>query len=150
MTDTTISLRQAVPSDYSWIIDVVDEWWGRPMTSGLPKLFLDHFYLTSSIAESFNQPVGFLVGFDSPSVKSQSYIHYVAVAPSHRGQAVAQRLYERFFEMARGNGRTEVAAITASFNVVSINFHKRLGFSVSPPIARLNEFGEYVCFSRSL
>ena len=39
------------PSDYDQIINVVDEWWGRDVGSGLPRLFLDHFWATSLIAE---------------------------------------------------------------------------------------------------
>jgi ribosomal protein S18 acetylase RimI-like enzyme len=128
-----LSLRPAVPADYDWIINVVDAWWGRPVSSKLPRLFLDHFHLTSVVGESTEGPVGFLVGFHSPAVASMSYIHFVAVEPTFRQQSLGRHLYERFFETARRAGRSEVMAITAPGNTGSVAFHRSLGFSVSAP-----------------
>ena len=147
----TCDLRSATPDDYQWIINVVDEWWGRPMARGLPRLFLDHFHSTSLVAQTPERPVGFLVGFFSPSDPSAAYIHFVAVDPGFRRRSVARCLYEQFFEMARTNGRTRVEAVTASFNQVSIGFHSHLGFSVSPPIEDYDGPGtSLVIFHRSL
>ncbi len=47
-----IRLRTAVAADYDQIIAVVDDWWGRPIRHALARVFLDHFYATSTIAES--------------------------------------------------------------------------------------------------
>jgi ribosomal protein S18 acetylase RimI-like enzyme len=133
-----LELRGAVPADYDWIIDVVDAWWGRPMTQKLPRLFLDHFYTTSLIAEDEGQAVGFLVGFFSPSVPAEAYIHFVGVDPGHRERWVGRSLYEEFFASARRAGRTEMRAITSSTNESSVAFHLRMGFSVAPPVAGYN------------
>jgi hypothetical protein len=43
-------LRPARAADYDTIATVVDDWWGRPILSSLPRLFLDHFHRTSIIA----------------------------------------------------------------------------------------------------
>ena len=138
MRTMTLRIRRALPVDYDWIIGVVDDWWGRPVSSGLPRLFLDHFYLTSLIAEEEDEPVGFLVGFLSPSQGSEAYIHFVGVDPDLRGRSIGRQLYEEFFRSARNAGRTEVKAITASINHRSIRFHRSLGFSVSEPATGYN------------
>ena len=109
----------------NWIIETADAWWGGPITSALPRLFLDHFHPTSVIAESSDQHVGFLVGFLSPADSSAAYIHFAGVDPSHRRHAVGRRLDQHFFALARAAGRSEVTAITSSLNQDSIRFHPR-------------------------
>ncbi len=147
----TIRTRQARPVDYDWIIEVVDVWWGRPMVAKLPRLFLDHFWQTSLIAEEGEKPVGFLIGFWSPSEPAEVYIHFVGVDPAVRRRAVARQLYEEFFQSARKAGRTEVTAITGQTNDVSIGFHSSLGFGVSEPVVGYNGPGTtLVIFHRSL
>jgi len=143
------SERVATPSDFDWITGVVDSWWGRPVSVGLPRLFLDHFYSTSLISESSGQPVGFLIGFHSPSQPSVAYVHYVGVDPNFRRRSIGKSLYESFFAMALGSGRREIRAITPSTNLDSISFHRLLGFDVSPPLANYNgRESEFVIFSR--
>ena len=67
MEDRGLIVRAARPADYDTIIAVVDGWWGRAMSAGLPRLFLDHFFGTSLIAEHDGELAGFLIGFGSPS-----------------------------------------------------------------------------------
>ncbi|HEY5252611.1 MAG TPA: GNAT family N-acetyltransferase [Acidimicrobiales bacterium] len=147
----TIRTRRARPADYDWIIDVVDDWWGRPMAAKLPRLFLDHFWQSSLIAEERGRQVGFLVGFLSPAEPSEAYIHFVGVDPGVRRRAIGRQLYEEFFQSARNAGRTEVTAITGSMNHDSIRFHSNLGFRVSEPVAGYNgPETALVVFHRSL
>ncbi|WP_225726124.1 MULTISPECIES: GNAT family N-acetyltransferase [unclassified Nocardia] len=133
-----IVLRKAEPADYDTVIRVVDEWWGRPLSVSLPRLFLDHFADTSTIAEADGALAGFLIGFLSPSVKSTAYIQFIGIHPDHRGGGLARELYERFFDMARADGRTIVRAITSPVNTGSINFHRKMGFTVAGPIQDYN------------
>jgi ribosomal protein S18 acetylase RimI-like enzyme len=129
-----MNLRTLAPSDYEPVVSVVDEWWGRPVSGALPRLFFDHFYATSFLATSPDSALaGFLVGFLSPSVPSDAYIHFVGVSPAVRGSGLGRTLYEAFFALAASDGRTRVSAITAVVNSGSIAFHRALGFSVSPP-----------------
>ena len=44
-------MRTARPDDYDAIAAVVNDWWGRPVLAALPRLFLDHFYRTSLVAD---------------------------------------------------------------------------------------------------
>ncbi|CNF44223.1 Conserved hypothetical protein (acetyltransferase?) [Mycobacterium tuberculosis] len=126
-----VRLRQAQPHDYDRIISVVDDWWGRPIRSILPRLFLDHFHRTSLVAEDGDGLAGFLVGFLSPSMPDAAYIHVVGVAPRLRAEGLARRLYQRFFELAAAEHRTKIEAITSPQNRGSIVFHTAMGFTVT-------------------
>src|SRR5687768_15805336 len=97
-----MQIRNVTPDDYAPIIEVLDAWWGgRKVTAMLPKLFFVHFRDTSFIAEVNGNPIGFLVGFLSPAVAEEAYIHFIGVHPDFRKRGVARALYEQFFHMAR-------------------------------------------------
>jgi ribosomal protein S18 acetylase RimI-like enzyme len=134
------AIRQAEPPDYDRIVAVMDDWWGRPVRAVLPRLFLDHFAPTSFVADEPDPAsdagalAGFLVGFLSPSRPREAYIHFAGVGPRHRRAGLARRLYGRFFDLARGDGRRIVRAITSPQNEASIAFHSSLGFTVTGPV----------------
>ncbi len=149
--DGRYSTRGTTPADFDPIIAVVDEWWGRPIAGALPRLFLDHFYATSTIVEVDGTMVAFPIAFLSPSDPDAAYIHFVGVHPAHRRSGIAEHLYEVFFARASADGRTRVSAITAPANATSIAFHRRMGFSVRGPIENYNRIGtEHVVFERAL
>jgi ribosomal protein S18 acetylase RimI-like enzyme len=127
------ALRTATSADYDRIVAVLDDWWGRPVSQALPRLFLDHFHATSAVAEAGGDLAGFLIGFLSPSLPDAAYIHFVGVHPDYRGGGLARRLYERFFALAAADGRTVVRAVTSPANAASIAFHTALGFTVTDP-----------------
>lgn len=124
-----MEIRNVTPDDYAAIIEVVDAWWGgRKMTAMLAKLFFVHFENTSFIAELEGNPIGFLIGFLSPAVAEEAYIHFVGVHPDYRKRGVARGLYEQFFQMARLAGRHRIACVTSPNNATSIAFHRALSF----------------------
>lgn len=133
-----VAVRTARASDYDGIAAVVDAWWGRPILDVLPRLFLDHFHATSLVAERDGALAGFLVGFLSPSLPREAYVHFVGIAPDLRRTGLARDLYERFFALAAGHGRTVVSAVTSPVNSGSIAFHRRLGFAVAGPVGDYN------------
>ena len=128
-------VRTARPDDHAGIVRVVDEWWARPVAAALPRLFLDHFHTSSLVAERRGELVGFLVGFMSPSLPDEAYVHFAGVHPELRGTGLGRELYGRFIAAAGAQGRTVIRAITAPSNHASIAFHRRLGFEVSGPVA---------------
>jgi ribosomal protein S18 acetylase RimI-like enzyme len=134
LEDRGLTVRSARPEDFGAIVAVVDDWWGRAISEGLPRLFLDHFFGTSLIAEHGGELAGFVIGFLSPSKPQHAYIHFAAVAPAWRRTGLARRLYEQFFDRARNDGRTVVKAITSPQNRGSIAFHQAMGFTVSDPV----------------
>jgi ribosomal protein S18 acetylase RimI-like enzyme len=144
-------LRTAGAADYDAIAAVVDDWWGRPILSSLPRLFLDHFHHASFVAETADGLAGFLVGIVSPAEPDQAYIHFVGVHPAARRSGLAARLYAAFFELARGQDRHLVRAITSPVNAGSVAFHRRLGFTVTGPVAGYNGPGQdLMVFERTI
>lgn len=126
-------VRNAEPADHPSVIDVMDAWWGgRHMSPLLPRLFFVHFRDTSFIAEEGGELVAFFAGFLSQSRPDEAYIHFVGVRPDRRGSGIARDLYERFFEIARANGRSVVRCVTAPVNTGSIAFHRKMGFEIEP------------------
>jgi GNAT superfamily N-acetyltransferase len=128
----SLQVRRASPGDYDRIVAVLDHWWGRPIAASLPRLFLDHFYPTSSVAEDEQGLAGFLVGFLSPGQPTVGYVHFVGVRPDQRRSGLARLLYGQFADHARRNGCREIKAITSEVNSASIR-HRRLGFTASDP-----------------
>ena len=130
MSDAAI--RHATPSDYGRVIQHVNAWWGgRDMAPMLPKLFFLHFEGTSFVAENDDGTLAaFLIGFLSQTDDEEAYIHFVGVAPDHRGSGIGRELYERFFAVAAAQGRTRVRCVTSPVNEGSIAFHESLGFAI--------------------
>ena len=126
--------RAAEPADYDRIVAVLDDWWGREIRTGLPRLFLNHFHRTSIIAERDGDLAGFLIGFLSPAAPDTAYVHFAGVSPRCRGTGLGRDLYERFFGIARAGQRPVVRAITSPVNHGSIAFHTAMGFTVTGPV----------------
>ncbi|HEY0933828.1 MAG TPA: GNAT family N-acetyltransferase [Trebonia sp.] len=148
---TDLTLRGATAADYDRIAAVLDRWWGRRVVPALPRLFLDHFHATSTIAEADRELAGFLIGFLSPSLPEAAYVHFVGVHPGYRGRGLARVLYQRFFDLAAADGRTVVSAVTSPVNAASIAFHRALGFTVAGPVPGYDGPGDVkVRFERSL
>lgn len=139
----TLSYRRPTEADYSRIVRVVDDWWGgRKMDVLLPRLWLQHFTGTSWLAESPDGKLaGFLIGFLSPDHPDVAYSHMVAIHPSLRGRGVGRALYERFFDDARGGGRSIVQAVTWPANRTSLAFHRAMGFEVVAGEGSQNLYG---------
>ncbi|MGW4793798.1 N-acetyltransferase family protein [Nonomuraea sp. NPDC004297] len=152
MADLEPALRPATPADYDAVAAVIDDWWGRPILASLPRLFLDHFHRTSLIAEGpGGHLAGFLIGILSPSLPHEAYIHFVGVSPGARKSGLARTMYERFFDLARDDGRRVVKAVTAPVNATSIAFHSRMGFEADGPLPGYNGPGTtLVTFTRTL
>ena len=143
--------RTARASDYPAIAAAVDDWWGRPILDGLPRLFLDHFHHTSLVIDGPGGLLAFLIGILSPADPRQAYVHFAGVAPQARRQGLAELLYTEFFALARAEGRTRVSAVTAPVNTGSIAFHRAMGFSVTGPLADYNGPGrDLVRFDRAI
>lgn len=123
------NIRHVEPSDYPQIITVVDEWWGgRPIAAMLPRLFFVHFRRTSFVVEISGEIVAFLIGFVSPTLPQEAYIHFVGVHPQFRKSGLARTLYECFIATVYNLGCRLVRSVTSPVNKGSIRFHFGLGF----------------------
>jgi ribosomal protein S18 acetylase RimI-like enzyme len=129
----TINIRMAEPKDFLIVNPVLDGWWGgRKISEKLPRLFFDHFYETSFIAEDNGHLAGFLIGFLSPAKQNEAYIHFIGVHPDYRKLGLARTLYKRFFDMVQKEGRSIVKAVTSPVNKTSIAYHTKMGFECIP------------------
>lgn len=127
-----MTVRLARSADHGPIVEVIPAWWGgRDLRYAVPRLFLEHFVNTSFVMEHDGRMVGFIVGFLSPSRPEEGYAHFLGVDPAYHGRGIGRRLYERFFEVCRRNGRTIVRACTSPINKASVGFHKKMGFSLA-------------------
>lgn len=154
-----LTFRTPTESDHPDVLAALDSWWGGVggATGGaqraalLPRLFFQHFADTSVVLHDGDRLIAFLVGFLSQSRLDEAYIHFVGVDPGHQGCGLGTELYERFFSTAREHARRTVHAITSVTNSGSQEFHRRLGFTVSEPIANYDgRGGDRVTFSRAL
>jgi ribosomal protein S18 acetylase RimI-like enzyme len=148
-----MEIRHAEPADYGRVIGRVNAWWdGRDMAPMLPRLFFVHFEGTSYVVDGEDgQLAAFLIGFLSQADPEEAYVHFVGVAPEHRGEGLGRRLYERFFEDARAHGRRRVRCVTSPANEESVAFHKALGFEVERLVRDYDGPGEdRVLFVRAL
>ncbi|GLL02260.1 GNAT family N-acetyltransferase [Dactylosporangium matsuzakiense] len=134
------TVRAPVEADHARVLAVLDSWWGgfagadgtRQRAALLPRLYFQHFTDTSRIVEDDGALVAFLIGFLSPARPDEAYVHFVGVDPARQGQGLGRDLYEWFFALARGRGRTVVRAITSAGNAGSHAFHTRMGFVAQP------------------
>ena len=127
-----MEIRHAEPADYGRVIGRVNAWWGgRDMAPMLPRLFFVHFEGTSYVVDDERGAArGVPDRVPLADRARRGYVHFVGVAPEHRGEGLGRRLYERFFEDARAQGRTRVRCVTSPANEASVAFHKALGFEV--------------------
>ena len=133
MNENDIKTRNAKPADHATIIAALQNWWGgRDLTAMLPKLFLNHFNDTSFVIEKEGEMIGFLIGFMSPALENEAYVHFMGVHPDFRKKGIGTTLYERFFEICRNHGRHMIRACTSPVNRGSIDFHQRIGFRLEP------------------
>lgn len=113
------------------------------MAPMLPKLFFTHFQSTSYVVEDDSgAPAAFLTGFLSQTGPTEAYVHFIGVAPEHRGSGLGRMLYERFIDDVRRHGRTVVRAVTSPANATSIGFHQSLGFEIDGIVADYDGPGE--------
>jgi ribosomal protein S18 acetylase RimI-like enzyme len=135
-----MAIRHLESSDFDFVSEVVDEWWGgRPVRGLLPRLFFEHFRPSSFALETNGAIEGFVVGFRSQSSPSVGYIHFVGVSPNSRGRGYGRMLYDRFFEAVAGMGCQEVRCITSPLNSGSIAFHRRMGFEILPGNGKIDD-----------
>ncbi len=154
---TELTFCALTESDHPHVMAALEEWWGdvgganggAQRAALLPRLFFQHFADTSRVVLDEGRMVAFFVGFLSQSRPDEAYIHFVGVHPEYQGRGLGSGLYEWFFRTARDHGRTTVRAITSVSNTDSQAFHRRLGFTVSDPVADYDGAGgDRVTFAR--
>ena len=134
------SVRQPTEGDLLSVHAALERWWPAGLGASaaterallVPRLYLQHFTVSSRLVERDGDVLGFLIGFLSATRADEGYIHFVGVDPALRKQGLAQYLYEWFFGYCRAHGRSRVRAITSPGNAGSHAFHTAMGFTTEP------------------
>jgi len=127
--------RRITKPDFDRIVEVIDHWWGGPISTFAHPIFFYELGKHALIAEEDASDggddegmIGFLLGFIAQEPVRTGYVHLVGIHPDHRRRGVGRVLYKTFTEECRAAGCERMKAITTMGNEGSIQFHLALGW----------------------
>jgi GNAT superfamily N-acetyltransferase len=135
--------RPITKADFDHIVEVIDRWWGGPISTFAHPIFFYELGEHALVVEEEGQMIGFLLGFvaDCPShdgghphapgaagIVKTGYVHLVGIHPESRRRGVGRMLYEGFTEKCRAMRCERMKAITTLGNEGSQRFHLALGW----------------------
>jgi ribosomal protein S18 acetylase RimI-like enzyme len=130
-----MNVRRIEKSDFDRIVEVIDHWWGGPISTFAHPIFFYELGERALVVESGPEMIGFLLGFQTPAGRAGTvddartgYVHLVGIHPDHRRRGVGRLLYDRFTQDCREARCRQMKAITAPGNEGSIRFHVALGW----------------------
>ena len=121
--------RRITKGDFDRIVEVIDHWWGGPISTFAHPIFFYELGARALIAEDPDEGmIGFLLGFVAAEPVSTGYVHLVGINPDYRRRGVGRLLYETFTDECRAAGCERMKAITTRGYEGSIQFHLALGW----------------------
>jgi GNAT superfamily N-acetyltransferase len=120
--------RSITKGDFDQIVEVIDRWWGGPISTFAHPIFFYELGENALIVEESKEMIGFLLGFISPEPVRTGYVHLVGIHPDFRRRGVGRLLYATFTEKCREAGCQRIKAITTLGNDGSRSFHLALGW----------------------
>jgi GNAT superfamily N-acetyltransferase len=123
----TMDVRRITKGDFDRVVEVIDHWWGGPISTFAHPIFFYELGSRALIALEGSEMIGFLLGFIADSA---GYVHLVGIHPDHRRRGVGRLLYDRFTQECRAAGCSSMKAITTPGFEGSIRFHVALGWDV--------------------
>jgi GNAT superfamily N-acetyltransferase len=141
----TMNVRHIAKIDFDRIVEVIDHWWGGPISTFAHPIFYYELGEQALVVEQGADMIGFLLGFAAPgSAQSDAgqeairtgYVHLVGIHPEYRRRGVGRLLYDRFAEACRQAQCQRMKAITTPGHEGSIRFHVALGW-------RMQEIDDY-------
>jgi GNAT superfamily N-acetyltransferase len=120
--------RKITKADFDRIVEVIDRWWGGPISTFAHPIFFYELGDMALVVEQEGDLIGFLLGFVAHEPVRTGYVHLVGIHPEHRRKGVGRLLYQTFTEAAVGAGCTKLKAITTTGNDGSIRFHLAQGW----------------------
>ena len=109
-----VDTRRISKQDFDRIVEVIDHWWGGPISTFAHPIFFYELGDMALVVEHEGTMIGFLLGFVSHDERRTGYIHLVGIHPDHRRKGVGRLLYSRFTEAALAAGCTRLKAITTT------------------------------------
>ena len=120
--------RNITKRDFDEIVQVIDRWWGGPISTFAHPIFFYELGDNALIVEHEGRLVGFMLGFVSFKEPKTGYVHLVGIHPDFRRQGVGRVLYQTFTDRCRAAGCLRMKAITTTGNEGSLSFHRALGW----------------------
>jgi GNAT superfamily N-acetyltransferase len=120
--------RRITKGDYDQIVEVIDRWWGGPISTFAHPIFFYELGEKALIVEDAGRLVGFLLGFIAHEPVKTGYVHLVGIHPEYRRRGVGRMLYETFTDTCRAADCVRMKAITTLGNAGSQRFHLALGW----------------------
>lgn len=142
--------RKITKGDFDQIVEVIDRWWGGPISTFAHPIFFHELGDNALIVEQDGQLIGFLLGFIVFKSPKTGYVHLVGIHPDFRRKGVGRVLYETFTERCRNLGCMRMKAITTTGNEGSLQFHRALGWSADDVDDYAGPGRKRVVFTRSL
>ena len=87
------------------------------------------FGKTAYVIREEGQAAAYLMGMLSRT-SDTAYVHFIAVKPEFRKKNYGKQLYDHFLAYAKHKGYKKVKAITRPSNILSINFHRKIGMQL--------------------
>lgn len=124
--------RRITKADFDRIVEVIDHWWGGPISTFAHPIFFYELGAHALIAEDPEEGmIGFLLGFVAQEPERTGYVHLVGIHPEFRRRGVGRLLYQTFTEECRTAGCTRMKAITTVGYEGSMKFHVAMGWESS-------------------
>ncbi len=120
--------RKISKSDFDVIVEVIDRWWGGPISTLAHPIFFYELGDMAHVVEHEGQIIGFLLGFIARQPETTGYVHLVGIHPDFRRQGVGRRLYDSFVKASAEAGCKRLKAITTPGNEASLRFHTAQGW----------------------
>jgi GNAT superfamily N-acetyltransferase len=129
-SSSPMKTRALTKADYDHVVEVIDRWWGGPISTFAHPIFFYELGEHALVAEENGVVIGFLLGFVSaPNKTKTGYVHLVGIHPDYRRRGVGRALYKAFSDQCRTEGCVALKAITTHANEGSIRFHVALGWT---------------------
>jgi GNAT superfamily N-acetyltransferase len=136
-----MNVRPITKQDFDRIVEVIDHWWGGPISTFAHPIFFYELGGAALVAEEGDTMIGFLLGFlangsggkagnGAGEAARSGYVHLVGIHPDYRRRGVGRTLYDRFTRDCQAAGCVGLKAITTPGYEGSIRFHIALGWDV--------------------
>ncbi len=142
--------RKITKKDFDEIVQVIDRWWGGPISTMAHPIFFYELGGNALIAEEDDTLIGFLLGFIVFKAPKTGYVHLVGIHPDYRRKGVGRELYAQFTEHCKSLGCERMKAITTTGNEGSIRFHQAVGWTSEEVEDYAGPDRKRIVFTRSL
>lgn len=125
-----MKIESCTISDYNQIIENIVDFWGSDRTLGVHHpMFIHEFGNTSYVIRENDMVLAYMFAFLSQT-SSTGYVHLLGVHKDWQHKDLNSKLYNHFISYAKAKGCNQIKAITIPTNLLSIDFHKKIGMSL--------------------